>query len=174
MSGSSHRSGSGTLRRSSARRTLAAALITGRRSMIRTDGLEGCGPWRRCDALREGGVAGACRGSVRLVLPKDCPCGTGEEYGRCCGRFHCGAADPPTAQALMRSRYAAFAVGDADYLFRTWHPRTRPDSVVVDPALSWTGLEIADVVAGSRARRGRRGRLHRALVHGRGTARRSG
>ena len=41
MSGSSHRSGSGTLRRSSARRTLAAALITGRRSMIRTDGLEG-------------------------------------------------------------------------------------------------------------------------------------
>ena len=49
----------------------------------------------------------------------------------------------------MRSRYAAFAVGDADYLFRTWHPRTRPDSVVVDPALSWTGLEIADVVAGS-------------------------
>jgi SEC-C motif-containing protein len=49
----------------------------------------------------------------------------------------------------MRSRYAAFAVGDADYLFRTWHPRTRPNSVVVDPALSWTGLEIADVVAGS-------------------------
>ena len=48
----------------------------------------------------------------------------------------------------MRSRYAAFAVGDADYLFRTWHPRTRPDEVGVDPALTWTGLEITNVVAG--------------------------
>jgi SEC-C motif-containing protein len=48
----------------------------------------------------------------------------------------------------MRSRYAAFAVGDGDYLFRTWHPRTRPDDVELDPALTWTGLEITDVVAG--------------------------
>jgi len=86
---------------------------------------------------------------VRSVLSKNCPCGSCEEYSGCCGRFHRGAADAPTAQALMRSRYAAFAVGDADYLFRTWHPRTRPDSVVVDPTLSWTGLELADVVAGS-------------------------
>jgi SEC-C motif-containing protein len=48
----------------------------------------------------------------------------------------------------MRSRYAAFAVGDAAYLFRTWHPRTRPDDVELDLALTWTGLEITDVVAG--------------------------
>ena len=40
----------------------------------------------------------------------------------------------------MRSRYTAFAVGDADHLFRTWHPRTRPDDVAVDPATSWLGL----------------------------------
>ena len=26
----------------------------------------------------------------------------------------------------MRSRYTAFALRDEDYLFRTWHPRTRP------------------------------------------------
>ena len=42
----------------------------------------------------------------------------------------------------MRSRYAAYAVGDDDYVFRTWHPRTRPDDVSTDPALAWTGLEI--------------------------------
>ena len=48
----------------------------------------------------------------------------------------------------MRSRYSAYAVGDCDYLWRTWHPRTRPDSVTVDAALVWTGLEIVDRVAG--------------------------
>lgn len=42
----------------------------------------------------------------------------------------------------MRSRYAAFAVGDADHLFRTWHPRTRPDDVAPDPGTTWTGLEV--------------------------------
>ena len=48
----------------------------------------------------------------------------------------------------MRSRYSAFARGDADYLFRTWHPRTRPAEVTVDPAVSWTGLEVIDTEAG--------------------------
>jgi SEC-C motif-containing protein len=42
----------------------------------------------------------------------------------------------------MRSRYSAFAVGDADYLLRTWHPRTRPAEVSLDDNPTWTGLEI--------------------------------
>ena len=42
----------------------------------------------------------------------------------------------------MRSRYAAYAVGDTDYVFRTWHPRTRPDDLAPDPALTWTGLTV--------------------------------
>jgi len=42
----------------------------------------------------------------------------------------------------MRSRYAAFAVGDATYLRETWHPSTRPRRVELDPAASWTGLEV--------------------------------
>lgn len=48
----------------------------------------------------------------------------------------------------MRSRYSAYAVGDLDHIFRTWHPRTRPDVLEPDPALTWTALEILDVVAG--------------------------
>lgn len=44
----------------------------------------------------------------------------------------------------MRSRYAAFAVGDAAYLFRTWHPRTRPADVELDPTVRWTGLRVVD------------------------------
>lgn len=48
----------------------------------------------------------------------------------------------------MRSRYSAFACGDAAYLFRTWHPRTRPADVTVDPAITWIGLEVIGTVAG--------------------------
>ncbi len=42
----------------------------------------------------------------------------------------------------MRSRYSAFAVGDGAYLLRTWHPRTRPDTLSLDSAWTWTRLEI--------------------------------
>ena len=42
----------------------------------------------------------------------------------------------------MRSRFAAYAVGETDYVFRTWHPRTRPDAIAGRPELTWTGLEV--------------------------------
>jgi SEC-C motif-containing protein len=45
----------------------------------------------------------------------------------------------------MRSRYSAFAVGAADHLYRTWHPRTRPAEVALDEGLVWTGLDILNV-----------------------------
>lgn len=48
----------------------------------------------------------------------------------------------------MRSRYAAFACGEAGYLLRTWHPRTRPDDLDLDEARTWTGLLVEDVLAG--------------------------
>lgn len=48
----------------------------------------------------------------------------------------------------MRSRYAAYACGESDYLFRTWHPRTRPDDVTADAEVVWTGLKVTDTVAG--------------------------
>lgn len=48
----------------------------------------------------------------------------------------------------MRSRYSAFALGLGDYVWRTWHPRTRPESVTLDDTV-WTGLEVQDVVDGS-------------------------
>jgi SEC-C motif domain protein len=76
-----------------------------------------------------------------------CPCGSGRPYDLCCGPFHRGEADAPTAEALMRSRYCAFARGDAAYLLRTWHPRTRPRSVDTD--LRWVRLEVLGSTGGS-------------------------
>lgn len=77
-----------------------------------------------------------------------CPCGSGESYPACCGPLHDGESQAGTAEALMRSRYSAYAYGDADYLFRTWHPRTRPPEVSIDPSITWTGLQVIDTVAG--------------------------
>jgi SEC-C motif-containing protein len=48
----------------------------------------------------------------------------------------------------MRSRYSAYAVARLDHVFRTWHPRTRPDRLEPSPGLTWTGLTIDGVEAG--------------------------
>ena len=83
------------------------------------------------------------------MAPRRCPCGTGLTYAECCGRLHDGTASAATAEQLMRSRYSAFAVGDAAYLLATWHPDTRPASLDLDPALRWTGLEVLATTGGA-------------------------
>ena len=55
-----------------------------------------------------------------------CPCCSTLDYAVCCGRYHKGNINPPTAEALMRSRYTAYAMGNAQYIYRTWHEKTRP------------------------------------------------
>ncbi|MER7442630.1 YchJ family protein [Micromonospora avicenniae] len=77
-----------------------------------------------------------------------CPCGSGRSYPRCCGPLHRGEADAPTAEALMRSRFSAFAVGDTGYLLRSWHERTRPSRLDLDPGRRWLRLEIVDTERG--------------------------
>ncbi len=71
-----------------------------------------------------------------------CHCGSGVAAEQCCLPLLRGERQAGTAEQLMRSRYTAFAVGDADYLWRTWHPRTRPEQVTIDPAVQWAGLII--------------------------------
>ncbi|MEV6278298.1 YchJ family metal-binding protein [Nocardia sp. NPDC051832] len=71
-----------------------------------------------------------------------CPCRRGEPFAECCGPVLAGERPAPTAEALMRSRYTAFAVGDADYLQRSWHSSRRPAELELDPAQRWLFLEI--------------------------------
>ena len=56
--------------------------------------------------------------------------------------------EPTTAEALMRSRFAAFRADDASWLLRTWHPSTRPASLDLDGNPRWRGLQIVDTVGG--------------------------
>lgn len=79
---------------------------------------------------------------------RPCPCGSGQPYPECCGALHAGRAGAATAEALMRSRFTAFALGDTGYLLRTWHPRTRPARLTLDPAQRWTRLDILDTERG--------------------------
>ena len=76
-----------------------------------------------------------------------CPCGSTRPYAACCGPLLAG--EPAhTAEALMRSRYTAYVLGDEDHIFRTWHPRTRPASTQDFSAAQWVGLQVLQVVAG--------------------------
>jgi len=51
-----------------------------------------------------------------------CPCGKGDSLESCCGPYLEGKKHPETAEALMRSRYTAFATGNVDYILDTHDP----------------------------------------------------
>lgn len=70
-----------------------------------------------------------------------CPCGSGTSYAGCCKRLHEGVA-ASDAEQLMRSRYSAYVLQLDDYLLRSWHPDTRPDSLTHETGTRWLGLKI--------------------------------
>ena len=79
----------------------------------------------------------------RMAKTKEkCPCGSGDFYEGCCGRFIDGRQLPQTAEQLMRSRYAAYAGFNNEYLLETWHLSTRPRGLQTEPQAKWIGLKI--------------------------------
>jgi SEC-C motif-containing protein len=92
--------------------------------------------------------------SSPAALPDDarCPCGSGDVLGACCGPVLARQRRAPTAEALMRSRYTAFAVRDLEHLLRSWHPSTAParDELAASLAeeVRWLRLEILATSAG--------------------------
>lgn len=50
-----------------------------------------------------------------------CPCGRGAKYKRCCLPLHRGRP-APDPESLMRSRFAAYAAGEVEYVLATTHP----------------------------------------------------
>lgn len=81
-----------------------------------------------------------------------CPCLSGEVFRDCCGKIQAdraaGGPGAATAEAHMRSRYSAFAIGDTAYLLDSWHPATRPAGLELDPGMAWRRLDILDTVGG--------------------------
>lgn len=85
-----------------------------------------------------------------MTIPNDapCPCGTPARFEDCCAPLLSGAAFPQTAEALMRSRYTAFVIGDDAYLALSWHSATRPADPSAPQGIDWRRLRIRDTVAG--------------------------
>jgi SEC-C motif domain protein len=83
------------------------------------------------------------------TINEPCRCGSGETYDDCCGPLHRRERTAGTAVALMRSRFCAFALGDTDYLLRTWDSRNRPAHLDLDVGTVWRRLQIVDTEAGT-------------------------
>ena len=77
----------------------------------------------------------------------NCRCCSGNLYENCCNPFHSGEQQAPTAVALMRSRFSAFAIPNGEYLMETTLPTKRKfhnkkDLQEWGESNEWTKLEI--------------------------------
>ncbi|CCD95128.1 putative SEC-C motif domain protein [Bradyrhizobium sp. ORS 375] len=83
-----------------------------------------------------------------------CPCGSGLPLDRCCGPYLLGDALPPTAEALMRSRYTAYTRSDIGYIAATLAADQRAafDPVAAEgwaARATWLGLRIVSTARGT-------------------------
>jgi SEC-C motif domain protein len=82
-----------------------------------------------------------------------CVCGIGESTETHCLPIIKGTAKAATAQALMRARYAAYALGELDFLKTSLHPEQRGDydekaTELWSKKATWHGLEIVETTDG--------------------------
>ncbi len=93
---------------------------------------------------------------MKKISPNSlCPCGSHTKYKKCCAIYHKGA-NPKTALLLMKSRYSAYAVQDANYIIKTTHPQNTDytqdtklwkDSIdIFSKETQFLGLEIVEYI----------------------------
>lgn len=68
---------------------------------------------------------------------KICACGSGRSYEDCCGQYISGKKTAPTAEALMRSRYTAYAEHAIDYIVNTC-VRDEKRDIDLDQTREWS------------------------------------
>lgn len=88
-----------------------------------------------------------------------CPCGSAQEYSLCCQPYLSGDKAAPVPSRLMRSRYCAFVMKDANYLIDTWHPSCEARAFRADieagfAHTEWLGLTIFEEAPGGDASEG--------------------
>lgn len=82
-----------------------------------------------------------------------CPCGSNKTFEECCGPYISGEAFPPTAEALMRSRYTAYTRADINYIRKTTLLKSNEDFDFAGTEKwaresTWNGLKILNVEQG--------------------------
>ena len=84
---------------------------------------------------------------------KACPCCSQLAYSECCEPYISGVKNAPTAEALMRSRYAAYVEGAIDYIVQTCTDNEK-DRIDVKQTKNWSerskwlGLKILSTEKG--------------------------
>lgn len=79
-----------------------------------------------------------------------CPCGQAQAYADHCGKVHRGGAGIGTsAESLMKARYSAYVLRDAEFLLDSWHDETRPAAVDFDENVVWLGLDVVATEGGT-------------------------
>lgn len=86
-------------------------------------------------------------------MPTPCPCTSGKSFDDCCGPILSGAKKAPTAEALMRSRYTAFATQAIDWIVDSQVPEGRPftDRRATEEwskRSTWKGMQVIETQQG--------------------------
>ena len=82
-----------------------------------------------------------------------CPCGSRNDYSNCCQPYIEGIKQAPTAETLMRSRYSAYVKEAFQYVYDTYHPKTKQhftlDAIAQQSSqMRWLGLTISETKDG--------------------------
>lgn len=84
-----------------------------------------------------------------------CPCNPTKNYTDCCKKAHDNILSVNSAEALMRSRYSAFALANIDYLQQSHHSKTRPskkekkETLLWAKSVAWLKLEVLQTTKGT-------------------------
>lgn len=79
-----------------------------------------------------------------LIEPAQaCPCDSGKSFNDCCASYINAMQYPVRVEQLMRSRYTAYVLKNEEYLIKSWHESTRPDSLdLQNDTTQWKKLKI--------------------------------
>ena len=86
-------------------------------------------------------------------MNKLCPCGSSLPYSECCSLIINAIKEADTCEELMRSRYTAFTMANADYLMSSHSLKTRrlKDLQSIKKwaeSVQWMGLVVLNTHAG--------------------------
>lgn len=82
-----------------------------------------------------------------------CPCGSKQQYSKCCEPLIKGERHAKTAQELMRARYTAYAKAEIDFIAATIDPKRKSEfneksATDWSRKSTWHSLEIIDTQKG--------------------------
>lgn len=62
--------------------------------------------------------------------------------------IHQDISKAATAEQLMRARYSACAQLNEDFMMHSWHPKTCPFTLSLEPTTKWIGLSVNNTEGG--------------------------